>query len=195
MKNILTILVTVVALFLMSCGNDGTSTTASAAANTTATKPKTTTPKANTPKTPTTKGKVGIKAKNVSVKSGAEVCVTVQVSNFNEILSMQYGTSWDPKALKFKTPKNISLEALTNNNFGKTDIANGLLRVSWYHPNLKDVSLMDNSTIYQLCFDAIGKSGTSTEVRFGDKRMITEIVNKRNQFFKLDSKPAIVTIE
>ena len=194
MKNILTILATVVALFLMSCGNDGASTTATAAANTTTTKP-VATPKATNSKTPTTAGKVGIKAKNVSVKSGAEVCINVQVYNFLEILSMQFATKWDPKALKFKAPKNISLEALSKNNFGRTDVANGLLRVSWYHPNLKDISLMDNSTIYQLCFDAIGKSGTSTEIKFGDKGMITEIVNKRNQFFQLDSQPTVVTIE
>ena len=190
MKNILTILVTVVALFLMSCGNDG-STTATATASTTTTKPS-----ANKqPSSTVVKEKVSITAKNVSVKSGAEVCVNVQVANFNEILSMQYATTWDAKALKFKGPKNISLEALTNNNFGKKEVGEGLLRLSWYHPNLKEISLMDNSTIYQLCFDAIGKSGTTTEVRFGDKRMISEIVNIRNQFFKLDSKPTVVTIE
>ena len=190
MKNILTLLVTVVALFLMSCGNDGSTTTATVTANTTTTKPASNQIQSTTPK-----DKVSITAKNVSVKSGAEVCVNVQVANFNEILSMQYATTWDAKALKFKGPRNISLEALANSNFGKNDIANGLLRVSWYHPNLKDISLMNGSTIYQLCFDAIGKSGTTTEVRFGDKRMITEIVNKRNQFFKLDSKPTVVTIE
>lgn len=183
-------LVTVVALFLMSCENNGTSTTATAAANTTST-----TPTSKSTQPAVAKDKVRVSAKNVTAKSGTEVCIDVQVSNFDEILSMQYATTWDTKALKFKGPRNMSLEALTNNNFGKKDTGNGLLRLSWYHPNLKDISLMNGSTIYQLCFDAIGQSGTTTEVRFGDKRMISEIVNKRNQFFKLDSQPTVVTIE
>ena len=187
-------MVTVVALFLMSCGNDGTSTTATATANTTSTNP-ITKPTSNPSQPTIAKDKVRVSAKNVSVKSGAEVCINVQVANFNEILSMQYATTWDTKALKFKGPRNMTLEALANANFGKNDVGNGLLRLSWYHPNLKDISLMNGSTIYQLCFDAIGESGTTTEVRFGDKRMISEIVNKRNQFFKLDSQPTVVTIE
>ena len=187
MKNILTMLVIAVALFLTSCEGDGTSTTAKATGNAT--------PTTKSSPTTTSSDKVSVTAKNVSVKSGAEVCINVQVANFNEILSMQYATTWDTKALKFKEPRNMSLESLGNANFGKKDIGNGLLRLSWYHPNLKDISLMNGSTIYQLCFDAVGKSGTTTEVRFGDKRMISEIVNKRNKFFKLDSKPTIVTIE
>lgn len=194
MKNKLTMLVTVVALFLMSCGNEGTTTNATATANTTSTKPATK-PTSNSAQTTVAKDKVRVTAKNVTAKSGSEVCINVQVSNFNEIISMQYATTWDTKALKFKGPRNMSLEALGNDNFGKKEIGEGLLRLSWYHPNLKDVSLMNGSTIYQLCFDAIGKSGTTTEVRFGDRRMISEIVNKRNQFFKLDSQPTIVTIE
>jgi len=134
-------LVTVVALFLMSCGNEGTTTNATATANTTSTNP-TAKSTSNSAQTTVAKDKVSVTAKNVSAKSGTEVCIDVQD-----------------------------------------------------HPNLKDISLMNGSTIYQLCFDAIGKSGTTTEVRFGDKRMISEIVNKRNQFFKLDSKPTVVTIE
>lgn len=189
MKNILTVLLAVV-LVLMSCGNDGTPTATAATTNNTTTKPKTS---ASQPTV--TNNKVRVTAKNVTVKSGAEACLNVQVSNFNEIISMQYASAWDTNALKFKATRNMNLEALGNDNFGKKELGNGLLRLSWYHPNLKDISLMDGTTMYQLCFDAVGKSGTTTEVRFGDKRMISEIVNKRNQFFKLDSQPTVVTIE
>ena len=86
----------VLALVLMSCGNDG-KPTATADVNNTSTKPKTIT---NQPTV--TNDKVSITAKDASVKSGSEVCINVQVANFNEIISMQYATVWDTKALRFK---------------------------------------------------------------------------------------------
>jgi len=133
--------------------------------------------------------------KDVITKSGGNFCIDVQVTNFVDVISMQYSTNWDPKILEYKGVQNFVLKDLTKQNFGRGKGEESTLRLSWYVQDLKGITLFDAATIYQICFQAIGKSGTSTEVDFANKPMVGEIANSKMQKIQTDLQSVKVTIE
>jgi hypothetical protein len=130
--------------------------------------------------------KVTISGKDMTVKSGEEFCVDVQVSNFIDVISMQYSTNFDSKLLEFLEVKNPSLKDLSTKLNGSN---------SWFVQDLKGISLYDDSTIYQVCFRALAKSGTVTEVDFAEKPMTGEIGNSKYQPMQAEFGAAKITIE
>ncbi|MFK7771569.1 MAG: cohesin domain-containing protein [Saprospiraceae bacterium] len=158
--------------------------------------PKTTTPAS---KPASASKKVTISGKDMTVKSGEEFCVDVQVSNFIDVISMQYSTNFDSKVLEFTEVKNPSLKDLSSKlngvNFARAKGEDNTLRFSWFVQDLKGISLYDGSTIYQVCFKANGKSGTVTEVDFADKPMTGEIGNSKYQPMPAEFGAAKITIE
>lgn len=179
-----------ICFLLMSCGEEKPSKTKAniAASNPTATKTKV----ASAPKS---KGKVTIQGNPVKTTSGGEFCMDVQVSNFIDVISMQYSTNWDPKQLQYKGVKNFLLKDLTAQNFGRAKTEKSTLRISWFAQDLKGVTLFDNETIYQVCFKAIGKSGTTTQVEFANAPMVAEIANSKMKTMEVDLKKVDITIE
>ncbi|MEZ4935192.1 MAG: hypothetical protein R2788_24040 [Saprospiraceae bacterium] len=55
---------------------------------------------------------------SAKASKGSETCVSVKVSQFNDIVSMQYTMKWDPAILTFKEVKNFGLPGLEEANFG-----------------------------------------------------------------------------
>ena len=190
-----------IVLMLASCGgekkvkNEG-STNQAAVAATTPQKTSTPTPTASKKTSNTTaSGKVMLSAKDITTTSGGDFCVDVQVSNFVDIIAMQYSTNWDTKALQYKGVQNFALKDLSKESFGQGKGETNALRVSWFPNDLKGVTLYDGSTIYQVCFKAIGASGTNTEVKFTNKPIVAEIANSKYQKMEVDLKAVRVKIE
>ena len=81
----------------------------------------------------------------MTVKSGEEFCVDVQVSNFIEVISMQYSTNFDSKILKFLEVKNPSLKDLSSKlngvNFARAKGEDNTLRFSWFAQDLSPVGI------------------------------------------------------
>lgn len=183
-----------------SCGgdktvrNEGSTNQASVAATT----QKTSTPSAIVnPKTSNanSSGKVVVSGKDVTTASGGDFCIDVQVSNFVDIIAMQYSTNWDSKALQYKGVQNFALKDLSKQSFGQGKGETDALRVSWFPNDLKGVTLYDGSTIYQVCFKALGASGTNTEVKFTSKPIVAEIANSKYQKMQLELKTVQVKID
>jgi len=180
----------------MACGGE-TSTTNQAkakvvATNSSATKTTTSPSKSNASK------KVIISGKDMTVKSGEEFCVDVQVTNFLDVISMQYSTNFDSKVLEYVEVKNPSLKDLSikpSVNFAQAPNEKNTIRLSWFAQDLQGVSLYDGSTIYQVCFKALGKSGIVTEVDFAEKPMEGEIGNSKYQPMPAEFGAAKITIE
>ena len=143
----------------------------------------------------TTAAKVKILATDASVKSGEEFCIDVKVSNFLEIVSMQYSTNWDSKQLEYKGVKNFTVKDLNAKSFGRPASEPNSFRFLWMAMDLNPVSLYDNSTIYQVCFKAIGKSGTTTKVEFTNKPIVVEVANIKMQKLGTELVPATITIQ
>lgn len=185
-------------LGLVACGSKSSSSSKTDAkvATVNSATPKTTT---STSKPVSTSKKVTISGKDMTVKSGEEFCVDVQVSNFIDVISMQYSTNFDSKVLEFVEVKNPALKDLSAKlngvNFARAKGEVNTLRFSWFVQDLQGISLYDGSTIYQVCFKAIGKSGTVTEVDFADQPMTGEIGNSKYQPMPAEFGAAKVTIE
>jgi len=185
-------------IFLIACGGETNSATATSKA---VNNKITTTPKTSNPviqPASATDPKVKIAGENMTVKSGEEFCMNIKADNFIDMVSMQYSTNWDSKLLEFKGVKNFQIKDLSKDQFGKPTNEPNSIRLAWIAMDVQPVSLFNEALIYQICFKAIGKSGTSTQVTISDKPMAAEFGKKAKQGFKAaqwETQPATVTIE
>ena len=169
---------------LLACGGESSTankTDAKVVSKTTPAPKTTTSPtKSSAPK------KVIISGEDMKVKSGEEFCVDVQVTNFIDVVSMQYSTNFDNEILEYVEVKIPSLKDLSTKlgvNFARAPNEDNTLRFTWFVQDLQGISLYDGSTIYQVCFKANGKSGTQTEVDFAEKPMAGEVGIKSGNSF------------
>lgn len=126
---------------------------------------------------------------------GQQVCLPFTVSGFEKILSMQYTMVWDPAVLRLAELRDFGLRGLGDNNFGTHLSDAGKITFSWYDPNLRGESRKDGSLLYELCFEALGKPGTSTGVHIGQDPTITEITNAAGKFLQLQVNSGKVVVE
>ena len=131
---------------------------------------------------------------NERVKSGEDICLNVQVADFNQLLSMQYSVRWDPQMLQFIKTDGYQLGGLGPEDFGAHRTAEGILTAVWIDDNLQGVTVADGATIYQICFKAIGAAGQNTEVSFSDGPTPFEVVNLKEEVLDLKGVAGRVTI-
>jgi gliding motility-associated-like protein len=105
-------------------------------------------------------------ASQETVGAGGQAWIEVSVLNFNSIISMQFGMTYDATQLQFVslTPNpNVPGLALSNFNTGGP----GVIKVSWIDPNVAGVTLPDSTLLFTVCFTAAGPVGSTTPVNFG----------------------------
>ncbi len=144
---------------------------------------------------PKTAGTINLIVGGGSVSKGEVACVAVSAKNFKSIVSMQYSIKWDPKVLKFKEVKGFSLPGLNAESFGKHILDKGIMTHSWYDANVKGINKGDGETLYEICFEAIGGSGSKAAVQITDAPTIIEIANANSEFFTLDATPGTVLVK
>ncbi|MCB0528948.1 MAG: gliding motility-associated C-terminal domain-containing protein [Saprospiraceae bacterium] len=100
-----------------------------------------------------------------TVGMGAQACIDVRVKNFDSIIAMQYGITYDATKLQFVslTP-NTNIPGLTMASFN-TNTA-GEIKFSWSDPAATGVSLPDSTILFTLCFTAAAPVGTKVDVKF-----------------------------
>ncbi len=130
-----------------------------------------------------------------SVDQGAEVCVPVQAKGFTRLLSNQYTIKWDPEVLKFKSVKDFGLPRLSQQNFGLPRAAEGLLPFVWIDQSLQGISLEDGSTVYAICFEAIGSSGQQSQITLVEEPTPFEVVTIKEEIQELKPRAGTVTIQ
>jgi hypothetical protein len=103
---------------------------------------------------------------NASVEAGETVEISLGVTNFQDMLAMQYSLGWDASKLEFQEivgmNDNISLQPT---NFNVND-ATGSLAFVWFSGEPK--SLADSSYLFTLRFKAIGNVGQNAAMDFSD---------------------------
>lgn len=105
---------------------------------------------------------------------GTDKNLTVKVTNFDSIVSMQYVIRWNPTVLKYVTINNFgALPNLDILDFNASNaIDSGYVRLVWEGPNsFPGVSAPDGTTIFRLRFTVIGPDTSSSPVKF------TELIN------------------
>ncbi len=130
-----------------------------------------------------------------SVTKGGETCVAVSAKNFKSVVSMQYSIKWDPKVLKFKDLKGFSLPGLNLESFGKHILNKGLMTHSWYDATIKGINKGDGETLYEICFEAVGDTGSKSAIQIVDAPTVIEIANANSEFFSLDATPGTVLVK
>lgn len=105
-----------------------------------------------------------------TVAQNDQACLDVSVSNFTDMLSLDFSLDWDPAIIQFDTildPNNFFM----GNVAGSIDTSPGLvnagnLSVEWSSGT--PVTQSDNFILFQVCYDAIGAGGTNTDVAITD---------------------------
>ena len=134
---------------------------------------------------------------NIATKTtnpGGTVCVDVTSQSFQQIMSMQYTVKWNPKVLQFTEVKGFTLPGMTPDSFGKRQVTEGILPVSWYDQNLRSVSLPDGSSLYQICYNVIGTSGEKSFIQFTEVPTTIEISDVQGNILELNGQAGMVKI-
>jgi gliding motility-associated-like protein len=135
-------------------------------------------------------------ATNVSM--GQQVCLDVTTANFNSIVGMQFSINYNPAMLQLTSVGNFGLQGLTISNLG-LPISGGAgmtsagnVTLSWTDPDLGGETLPDGTVLFQLCFNALASSGTTT-VSFSGMPTQIEISNASSQIVPFNSMPGTVS--
>lgn len=127
---------------------------------------------------------VGLIIKDLSASRGTEVCIPVKTKNFTKIASVQTGIKWNPAILSFKSIKDAGLKSITANS---TNSSNGELVLVWVF-DTQAITVADDSTLFQLCYDVVGNTGQTSTIDFVDLPGFSIEISDDNgtavQFFK-----------
>ncbi len=114
----------------------------------------------------------------VTGNPGDQFTVNIEVTDFNNILSMQYSMGWDASAIDFVPPVGNLTNALpgfTAANFGTNNAGNGILTLSWLDPNVQGVTLPNGTVLYSLTFQIL--TATGTDIAFTNSPTIIELID------------------
>ncbi len=190
------ILVILMAISFIQCGSDSSAREeALEEAKVDAANSKETAPLATEPTRPPVVGSLPLAISNAAVTKGEETCLSVTATQFSDIVSMQYTMTWDPAILKFKEVKGFGLPGMNAQNFGARAADKGILAYSWFDANVQGISIADGKSLYEICFEANGESGSSSSVQFADTPVVIEISNSNSQFLDIAAKNGTVKIE
>ncbi len=104
----------------------------------------------------------------ISTGNGETVTVDVRGNGFQNIVSAQFGITWDSAVVKFDSVSNFAFPPNSSSGFGG-DTDAGHLSFLWITEDFNNGnSLPDSAVIFSIVFDVIGVSGTSTSLDFGE---------------------------
>ena len=135
-----------------------------------------------------------LNANSVSGNNGEQLCMDITTNGFSSIQGIQYTVSWDPTVLAYNGVQNLNLPGLSGLNFGENQTGNGQLLSSWLSSAANGESVADGTVIYQICFDLIGATGTSSAVSFTEDPLVFEVVAAVNTLIGLNASNGTVNI-
>lgn len=132
---------------------------------------------------------------SATINSGEEVCIPVSTENFADIQSAQFNVEWDESILSYSRLINGDLPDFGSSN--ATFIQPNKLRVSW-NPFVP-VTLPDNSTLFQVCFNGTpcspaGTTQTSTIDFVDDNNIVIEVSNGSGEVVEVRTETGSVSV-
>lgn len=128
---------------------------------------------------------------------GESVCIPLVAKNFDKITSFQFSMSWDPSQLVADTIINSIIPSFSSKNYNLGPFANssieGAITFAWFDPQVKGVDLPDGSTLFEVCFTAIGDDA-AVEVLISNHPTPIEVVRSGSQIVPLITSSGLVTI-
>ncbi len=103
--------------------------------------------------------------RDTTVKEGQEYCMPIVVRDFTCIEAFQFGLKFDNTKLRFKR---VSGANIANVIPSQINVSNDTFRIVWDPNNNGPQTLSNGSTLFNICFDVIGKCTTTTKPLFVD---------------------------
>jgi hypothetical protein len=110
-----------------------------------------------------------------SAQPGQRVTVEAGVSGFCRVTSAEFSLGWDPRVLRYAGTGNYGLKGLSAGCFGTTLSEQGKLAFAWYDAEAEGVTLADDSVLFSVSFEVIGKAGSVSAVTLADSPTPKEV--------------------
>lgn len=121
-------------------------------------------------------GRIGLSLGTATGNDGETVCIPLTVSNFTDVLGMQFSLTFDTDFLDFVEGRNFDLTGLSGSSISTELIEKDkALIITWSSPSADPVSKAHNSKIADLCFK-IKKASGSSDINFADSPQAIEFV-------------------
>ena len=118
-----------------------------------------------------------------SVEMGDPVCLSIKVTNFEDIIGGQASIQFNPFQLQFDSITATAPELNLNENaFGLTTANEGTIRFNFFDAGTPLV-LEDSTSIFSICFTSIGAPGNFAPVKLGDFPIPMEIIESEDGEF------------
>jgi gliding motility-associated-like protein len=126
---------------------------------------------------------------------GEEVCVSLEVYDFAEVIGMQFTINYNPSMLDFTSIQNFTLQGLTEGNFGTEDNGQspGTITFSWTDQDLTGESAANGTALFDVCFTTLFDNG-STPVQFSNMPVAVEIIDVNDNEIIPDLDSGSVTV-
>ena len=126
---------------------------------------------------------------NIIVPTYSDTCnkvieVPIKVTNFNNLLSLQFSIGWDYSKLNFVGIGSYGSTAMTlsSGNFGLNNAStSGLISFSWNDGALNGITLSDSTTIFVLKFLTKGSDGTKGSINIQNNPTNIEAIKSNFQ--------------
>lgn len=117
---------------------------------------------------------------------GQIVNIPIKVNQFKNLISAQFIVQWDSSRVKLLAIDNLGLPSMSlATHFAYQGENPDKLRFVWYETNLTPQNLPDNSTLFNLKMQLIGKKDEQTTLTFASDNLTSiEFLNKNSQEYK-----------
>ena len=141
----------------------------------------------------TSNDNINLRFSNVNTTSGAVVCVPLLADDFNNVSSFQGTVRWDSDVINYKNVQEFSLPGMSESSFFNQ--SPGVLGFVWFdNTGQTPVTLIDGSSVYEVCFDVVGSDGESSAVTLSDDPVRIELSNGNAESLSFTNTPGTVTI-
>ncbi|MEY2949612.1 MAG: hypothetical protein RLZZ248_813, partial [Bacteroidota bacterium] len=130
-----------------------------------------------------------------SVNAGEQFSVDIVVSNFTDIISLQYALTWDPAVIAFESISDINIAGLSTTNFGlpgNGTVPNNKITLTWFQDALTGVTVPNGTSIYTLNFEAV--NGGTTSIGFSMDPPGVEILDVNLDDVGITAVPTTITV-
>ncbi len=104
---------------------------------------------------------IGVRGTEVLVNQLAQACIEVKATNFENVSQLSYNLIWDANQLEFASILNINPSTeLMLVDFNTSLVSGGWLGLNWQAAPGESMTLSNDATLYEVCFNAIGVPGT-----------------------------------
>lgn len=128
---------------------------------------------------------ITVEADSYTIDPGTSICVPVMVQDFDGVLEMAYSIEWETSVLEFTGIQGLNLDGLTLADFDLSFTNFGAICLDWTDPDGIGEVLADGTTIFELCFEAVGGPFACSEINFTEFPCGVNVVTEESNGFNV----------